>query len=267
MRALLIGLFLFKEIALAKRYYWLKLQKDFFKSRAMKKLRKLAGGDTYTIIYLKLQLMSLKDNGHLYSEFIDDDLIEELSLEIDEDVENVKFTLIFLAKCNLAEIEEHNIYLPQVLESTGSESDSAARVRKHREKQSLLQSNENVTLEKRREELDIDKEKIREETTLESLWGKYLIIVDEIGASKSNSSLKALKTRLNNLSNGDEMKSKFLLYRAIEGKWKTFYPLSEEDLKDINRISKLELKKQENLNNLTSDEILDVMPWNKNKEK
>jgi hypothetical protein len=36
-----------------KRYYWLKLQDGFFDSKRIKKLRKLAGGDTYTIIYLK----------------------------------------------------------------------------------------------------------------------------------------------------------------------------------------------------------------------
>lgn len=43
-----------------KRYYWLKLMDDFFDSKRIKKLRKMAGGDTYTIIYLKMQLLSLK---------------------------------------------------------------------------------------------------------------------------------------------------------------------------------------------------------------
>ena len=33
-----------------KRYYWLKLRNDFFDSVRMKKLRSVAGGDTYTII-------------------------------------------------------------------------------------------------------------------------------------------------------------------------------------------------------------------------
>ena len=36
-----------------KKYYWLKLKDDFFNSREIKKLRRIAGGDTYTIIYLK----------------------------------------------------------------------------------------------------------------------------------------------------------------------------------------------------------------------
>ena len=43
----------------AKKYYWLKLMKDFFTQPKIKKLRKIAGGDTYTIIYLKLQLLSI----------------------------------------------------------------------------------------------------------------------------------------------------------------------------------------------------------------
>ena len=36
-----------------KKYYWLKLKEDFFRDKKIKKLRKIAGGDTYTIIYLK----------------------------------------------------------------------------------------------------------------------------------------------------------------------------------------------------------------------
>ena len=52
-------------MAETKGYIWLKFQKDFFKSLRIKKLRKLAGGDTFTIIYLKLQLLSLGTNGIL----------------------------------------------------------------------------------------------------------------------------------------------------------------------------------------------------------
>ena len=49
-----------------QRYYWLKLNKDFFKSKRIKKLRKLAGGDTYTIIYLKMQLLAISENKILW---------------------------------------------------------------------------------------------------------------------------------------------------------------------------------------------------------
>ena len=42
-----------------KKYYWLKLNEGFFRDKKIKKLRKIAGGDTYTVIYLKMQLLSL----------------------------------------------------------------------------------------------------------------------------------------------------------------------------------------------------------------
>ena len=72
-----------------KKYYWLKLMNDFFTQPRIKKLRKIAGGDTYTIIYLKLQLLSLKNNGVLIFEEIEDNVIEELALTIDEEVDDV----------------------------------------------------------------------------------------------------------------------------------------------------------------------------------
>ena len=48
-----------------KRNYWLKLKEDFFSQPYIKKLRKIAGGDTYTIIYQKILLLSVKTNGYI----------------------------------------------------------------------------------------------------------------------------------------------------------------------------------------------------------
>jgi predicted phage replisome organizer len=122
-------------IADEKRYYWLKLKDDFFSQKEIKKLRKIAGGDTYTIIYLKMQLLSLKNNGTLLFENIEDTFCEELALEIDEEAENIKFTLMFLQKYGLLEeVTSTEFLLPQTVESIGSEGQCAARVRKHRAK-------------------------------------------------------------------------------------------------------------------------------------
>ena len=49
-----------------RRYYWLKLKEEFFTDKRIERLRRISGGDTYTIIYLKLLLLSLKDEGKLY---------------------------------------------------------------------------------------------------------------------------------------------------------------------------------------------------------
>lgn len=130
---------------MAKKYYWLKLKADFFTSRAMKKLRKIAGGDTYTIIYLKLQLLSLKDEGLLYYEGVEPTFYEEMALALDEDAENVRATLIFLENMGLIkQQDEHDYILTEVPYLIGSEGESAERVRRYRDKKAL-QCNEQVT--------------------------------------------------------------------------------------------------------------------------
>ncbi len=88
---------------MSKRYYWLKLQKDFFTQPKIKKLRKIAGGDTYTIIYLKMQLLSLNNGGKLFFEGIEENFPEEIALTIDEDPDNVKVTVQYLLSQGLIE--------------------------------------------------------------------------------------------------------------------------------------------------------------------
>lgn len=130
---------------MAKKYYWLKLKADFFTSRAMKKLRKIAGGDTYTIIYLKLQLLSLKDEGVLFFEGVEPTFAEEMALALDEDADNVKATLLFLQNMGLIEQKSNNEYiLTEVPYLIGGESESAERVRRFRGKKAL-QCNGEVT--------------------------------------------------------------------------------------------------------------------------
>lgn len=140
-----------------KRYYWIQLAQDFFKSKEMKLLRKIAGGDTHTIIYLKMMLISLEDGGHIYYDGLADNLAEEIALVIDENVEDIKITLIFLeSKGLLTRNSDRDYFLEQVPEMVGSETASARRVRKFRENQLALQCNNDVT--KRNGDIDIEKD-------------------------------------------------------------------------------------------------------------
>lgn len=155
-------------MATNKKYYWLKLKEDFFRDKRIKKLRRIAGGDTYTVIYLKLQLLSLKNNGVLIYEGIEESFEEEMALDIDEDVDNVKITIAFL-KANglLDETEQDHYVMVETIQSIGSESASAARVRKHRElkaqKQQALQCNTSVTTSN----IEIEKREKRQEKEIE----------------------------------------------------------------------------------------------------
>lgn len=121
---------------MAKKYYWLKLMKDFFQQPKIKKLRRVAGGDTYTVIYLKLQLLSLENGGKLYFEGVEETFVEEIALTIDEDEDNVRFTLMYLEQQGLLEkIEDNEYAMPETMARIGSESESAERVRQYRERQ------------------------------------------------------------------------------------------------------------------------------------
>ena len=115
-----------------KRYYYLKISSDFFDDKPIKRLRRLPGGDTYTIVYLKMLLSSLETDGYLVYENVEDNPIEEIALDIDEDVETVEITMNYLVKKGLASCINENIELTRVHELSGSETDSARRMRKLR---------------------------------------------------------------------------------------------------------------------------------------
>lgn len=148
-----------------KKYYWLKLKEDFFRDLKIKKLRKIAGGDTYTIIYLKMQLLSLKNQGILEYTKVENSFEEEIALAIDEDVENVAVTIAYLTQNGLLEeINESQFLLNGAVKCIGSETEVAARVRKCRELKNqneakMLQCNTNVTNCNKNVTLDIDIEK------------------------------------------------------------------------------------------------------------
>lgn len=131
---------------IAKKYYWLKLKNDWFDSKIVKKLRRMAGGDTYTIIYLKMQLLSLKNEGRLYYEGIEESFVEELALDLNENSDDVKMTVAFLTSNGLLEtLETDEFLLNEVPLAICSESESATRVRKYRQKAKALQCNGDVT--------------------------------------------------------------------------------------------------------------------------
>ena len=128
-----------------KRYYWFRLHKDFFQKKEIKRLRRVAGGDTYTIIYLKMLLRSIVDGGKLYFDGYEETFVSELALDIDEDEQNVQITVNYLLKNGLLlECEADEYYLPEANNNTGSETAAASRMRKLRNKQKELECN-NVT--------------------------------------------------------------------------------------------------------------------------
>lgn len=241
-----------------KRYYWLKLMKDFFTNPKIKKLRKLAGGDTFTIIYLKLQLLSLDNEGVLIFQGIENTFEEEMALTIDEDVENVSVTLNYLISQNLMEVLSETEYLLTETQCLiGSESSVTKRVRKHREQKALhCNTNETIcnTEIEIEKELEIDKEidKDKKESkkkkeTLSSVIESYTdneelkdclkeFVEMRKAGNKGMFTVSALKKnlgKLDKLAVNDGAKID-IVNQTLEHTWKGFYPIQEERNNQIN---------------------------------
>ena len=201
-------------MAQEKRYYWLKLKEDFFRDKKMKKLRKIAGGDTYTIIYLKLLLLGLRDNGKLFFEGIEDSFSDELALDIDEEPDNVKIAMLTLLKMGfIEEISDKELFLTRLPECIGSETRQAEIMRQKREKEKALKSNEAVTMlpdvtkrytEIERElkkdlDLEIQKERKIDYQLIADMYNEICISFPRLTVL-SDKRKKAIKARLNTYS-------------------------------------------------------------------
>ena len=173
-----------------KRYYWLKLQDGFFDSKRIKKLRKIAGGDTYTIIYLKMQLLAMKRDGVLEHSGLEDSFAAELALDLNEEPDNVSVTVSYLLSCGLLETADSREYfVPYSVENTGSEGTSAKRMRQLRERHASQSDGE---IEKEKE---IDKENTplppKGAEKFDRFWNAYPKKVGKEAARKAMAKVKA----------------------------------------------------------------------------
>lgn len=174
-----------------RKFYWLKLKKDFFQQYQIKVLKSLPNGRLYALIYLELMAESTSHSGELrFSQMLPYDTVT-LSVVIDEDKDNVEKAIETLINLELVEIlDDGTIYLNEVQKLIGSvaNNDNANRQRKFREKQKALRydgvTKRNESIEYRDKSIDkkeIDKEKRHK-------YGEYnnvLLSDEEMGKLKS----------------------------------------------------------------------------------
>lgn len=140
-----------------KKYYWLKLKRDFFKRHDIRIIEEMPNGKEYLLFYLKLLVESIDHEGSL--RFSDTIPYNEqmLSVITNTNVDIVRSAMKLFDTLKLVEIKDDDtIYMEEVEKMIGSESWSADRVRRYREKQKLLQCNTDVT--SCNEEKEIEKE-------------------------------------------------------------------------------------------------------------
>lgn len=124
---------------MAKRYYWLKLQKDFFKRPDIKIIESQPDGILYCYFYMKLLLESLEMQGILRYNDVPLD-ISMLSALTNTSPSVVKSAIDIFLKMNMIEIlEDGALFLSEVALLLDSETEDARRKRAKKESIALIE--------------------------------------------------------------------------------------------------------------------------------
>lgn len=169
-----------------RRYYWLKLKEDFFEEDTIEWLEEQPNGKEYCLFYLKLCLKSLKTEGLLVRN-VGNLMIpydpESLAKLTNSNADTVKVAMDLFNKIGLIKIlDGGEIYLNQLSELVGSETEYARQKRIQRAKEDNVQKlsgKGRLELEKELEkELDKEIEKEDDEEGIgvyefiQKSWGK-----------------------------------------------------------------------------------------------
>ena len=157
----------------SKKFYWLKLKRDFFKRHDIRIIEEMPNGKDYVLFYLKLLLESIDHEGSL--RFSDTIPYNEqmLSVVTNTNVDIVRAAMELFVELGMMNIcDDQTIYMAEVDKLIGSavDNDGANRVRRFRDKKkqealpdvtdalqsvtdSVTKDNERKRIEK---EIDID---------------------------------------------------------------------------------------------------------------
>lgn len=165
-------------MAEGKKFYWLKLKRDFFKRHDIRIIEEMPNGKDYVLFYLKLLLESIDHEGTL--RFSDTIPYNEqmLSVITNTNIDIVRSAMKLLEGLHLVEIfDDQTIYMGEVEKMIGSETDSAERMRRLRQKQQASLCDGDVRksdIEKEKEEekdldTDIENERKNESSFSQSI--------------------------------------------------------------------------------------------------
>jgi predicted phage replisome organizer len=142
-----------------KKYYWLKLKRDFFKRHDIRIVESMPNGKDYILFYLKLLLESIDHEGTLrFSETIPYNE-HMLSVVTNTNIDTVKSAMKLFIDLNMMSIyDDQTIYMTEVDKLIGSETEWAKKKREQR----LKKDNVPQLSSKCPTEIEKDKEKYKD---------------------------------------------------------------------------------------------------------
>ena len=158
-----------------KRYYWLRLKRDFFKRHDIRIIEAMPNGKDYILFYLKLLCESVDHDGSLrFNEQIpyNEDMLATIT---NTNVDIVRSAIKVFSQLQMMEIlDDGTFYMNEVQKMIGSETEWAKKKRIYRESQKALTQKrqkedstrtieDNVRQEKEKDiEIDIEKDNKKE---------------------------------------------------------------------------------------------------------
>lgn len=146
-----------------KKYYWLKLKRDFFKRHDIKIIESMENGKDYVLFYMKLLLESIDHEGELrFSETIpyNDKMLATIT---DTNIDIVRSAVKVFAELGMMEqMDNGTLFMAKVTAMTGYETSDAIRMRRVRQdkKQPQITDGEHrsESFKNRSPELELEKE-------------------------------------------------------------------------------------------------------------
>jgi predicted phage replisome organizer len=191
---------------MAKKYYWLKLQKDFFKRHDIRIIEDMPNGKDYILFYMKLLVESISHEGEL--RFSDTIPYNEqmLSTITHTNIDIVRSAINIFSELHLMELMDNGtIFMSEVSQMMGTETEWAEKKRLYREskegqKKTLSDKSKRLELEK---ELDIEKDIVttakKPKSDLlnhfEKVWELYPNKKGKGSIEKSNAKLKVIYSK------------------------------------------------------------------------
>lgn len=145
---------------MAKKYYWLRLKRDFFKRHDIKIIESMENGKDYILFYLKLLCESVDHDGKL--RFSDQIPYNEnmLATITNTNVDVVRSAIKVFSELGMMEmLDDGTFYMNEVEKLIGSETEWAEKKRIWREKQALLEDKTRTKKDNVRQEKEIEIEK------------------------------------------------------------------------------------------------------------
>jgi len=153
-----------------KRYFWLKLNENFFEQEEIKVIEGMENGEKYVNFYLKLLLKSLSTNGKLLFRNIIPYTPEMLSTITNTNIDTVRVaTKLFVNLGLMEKLDDGSLFMSEVENMVGSETGWAKKKRLQRgKKDNVPKLSKKCPTELELElELELDKELDKDKENIE----------------------------------------------------------------------------------------------------